>query len=423
VEVARVDSRVAHKLAATVAAAVVFVLAVPASAGAESAAYLLIKTNATPAGALVPFDINSPTGADLGAATAITGTGGERILGIDYRPTNGVLYGMSEASKLYAIDPATGAATLIALPGAVKLDPFTGVFQGIGFDFNPVADILRVVEDDGGVNGQDDNFSVDLFTGNFTQEGDIGGPMTDLDVSGLGYTNAVPGATQTTLYGIETNNPTGGGIDRLVVIDPPATGAVTQIDSNSNGLGLVIASQEMGFDITSSPQRGFATLQVGTDYSLYRIELRTTDEGNGTGDATLVGVLGSPGAQMALAGFAVRGFAIKTTPPPAPPSPPAPTPTPTPPPPQVDTTAPNTRISGGPKRRTRARSARFRFRSSEAGSTFQCKLDKKRFRRCRSPKRYRRLRPGKHTFRVRAIDAAGNVDRTPAVRRWRIVRG
>ena len=88
-----------------------------------------------------------------------------------------------------------------------------------------------------------------------------------------------------------------------------------------------------------------------------------------------------------------------------------------------DVTPPNTRITSGPARRARARRASFRFRSTERGSTFQCRLDGLAWRRCRSPKTYRRMAPGRHTFRVRARDAAGNVDPTPAVRRWQTARG
>ena len=87
-----------------------------------------------------------------------------------------------------------------------------------------------------------------------------------------------------------------------------------------------------------------------------------------------------------------------------------------------DKAAPQTTILKGPKARTRKRTVKFRFASSEAGSTFQCKLDKRKFKPCRSPRKYRRLEPGKHVFQVRAIDAAGNADKTPARRKFRVLR-
>jgi len=76
----------------------------------------------------------------------------------------------------------------------------------------------------------------------------------------------------------------------------------------------------------------------------------------------------------------------------------------------VDTRVPNTKITGGPKAVTTKRSARFKFKSSEPGSSFKCKLDRRRFKPCKSPKTYRHLKRGKHAFKVRAIDRAGNVD-------------
>lgn len=86
-----------------------------------------------------------------------------------------------------------------------------------------------------------------------------------------------------------------------------------------------------------------------------------------------------------------------------------------------DKKAPETTIVKGPKARSHKRTAKFKFVSSEAGSTFQCKLDKKPFKPCRSPKKYKRLKPGKHVFQVRAVDAAGNKDKTPAKRRFTVL--
>ncbi len=88
----------------------------------------------------------------------------------------------------------------------------------------------------------------------------------------------------------------------------------------------------------------------------------------------------------------------------------------------ADKTPPNTKLTSGPSGRTTSRRAAFKFRSTEAGSHFQCKLDRKAWRSCRSPASYKKLKLGPHTFRVRAIDRAGNIDPTPARRSWRIRR-
>ena len=62
----------------------------------------------------------------------------------------------------------------------------------------------------------------------------------------------------------------------------------------------------------------------------------------------------------------------------------------------------------------------FRFRASEAGATFRCKLDRAKFSPCHSPKAYR-VRPGKHTFAVAAV-GTGGVDPTPARFRFSVRR-
>jgi len=82
--------------------------------------------------------------------------------------------------------------------------------------------------------------------------------------------------------------------------------------------------------------------------------------------------------------------------------------------------APNGRIRKHPRKRSRKRRARFTFTSNQPGSHFECKLDRRRFRPCKSPF-VRRLTPGRHTFRLRAINGAGVPDPTPAVFRWRIL--
>ncbi|MEA2389296.1 MAG: hypothetical protein QOG41_2069, partial [Thermoleophilaceae bacterium] len=51
---------------------------------------------------------------------------------------------------------------------------------------------------------------------------------------------------------------------------------------------------------------------------------------------------------------------------------------------------------------------------------FKCKIDKKPFKDCSSPKTYKHLKVGKHKIRVKARDAAGHVDHTPAVKSFRI---
>ncbi|MDP9454528.1 MAG: hypothetical protein CYG60_12525 [Actinobacteria bacterium] len=87
--------------------------------------------------------------------------------------------------------------------------------------------------------------------------------------------------------------------------------------------------------------------------------------------------------------------------------------------PPPDTTAPDTGISSGPSGTVRSASASFSFTASEAGK-FRCSLDGAAFSDCASPKSYSSLTSRSHTFRVAAVDEAGNVDETPATRTWTV---
>lgn len=87
------------------------------------------------------------------------------------------------------------------------------------------------------------------------------------------------------------------------------------------------------------------------------------------------------------------------------------------PPPARDTSPPDTTIS----KRVQKRQPPIwilSFDSTEPGSTFECRLDKRRFAKCGSSKTFRRAKPGRHTLKVRAIDSSGNVDPSPAVARF-----
>ncbi len=88
-----------------------------------------------------------------------------------------------------------------------------------------------------------------------------------------------------------------------------------------------------------------------------------------------------------------------------------------------DSTAPRARVTYGPAFKTRNRRPVFRFadRTEDSTARFLCKLDRRRFFRCSSPKRFRRLGRRRHTLWVKAVDAAGNRQAGATTRRFRIV--
>jgi hypothetical protein len=89
----------------------------------------------------------------------------------------------------------------------------------------------------------------------------------------------------------------------------------------------------------------------------------------------------------------------------------------------VDTVAPDTTVGAGPSGTVNVATQQFAFSSSEANSTFECKLEGPAadglFAPCLSPANYS-LADGDYTFSVRATDAAGNVDQTPATRSFTV---
>src|SRR6185312_3333763 len=86
----------------------------------------------------------------------------------------------------------------------------------------------------------------------------------------------------------------------------------------------------------------------------------------------------------------------------------------------VDTAAPNTTIDSSPNLISSSAAATFTFSSTEGSSTFQCEIDGGGFSSCSTPKSYSGLSEGSHTFKVRATDAAGNTDASPAQYTWTV---
>lgn len=96
-----------------------------------------------------------------------------------------------------------------------------------------------------------------------------------------------------------------------------------------------------------------------------------------------------------------------------------------PPPPlsQQTLVAPHTRITFAPGSKTRRRNPVFRFvdATGQAGTTFRCKVDRHRWRRCRSPLRLKKLGRGRHLLRIRAVNGEGKREHRPARRRFKVV--
>jgi hypothetical protein len=159
---------------------------------------------------------------------------------------------------------------------------------------------------------------------------------------------------------------------------------------------------------TGSSLEGLSEVLAGTGSS--------TEYTATAGTAYRIAVYGTPDAETEEPSMASFGFNISASLPPLPPGPSPGSGGGGPPP---DVVAPQTTLV---KSRLQAatRSVMFWFSSSEVAGGFLCRLDGKPFKPCTSPKSYRHLKPGRHTFRVKALDAAGNVDASPVVAHFRL---
>jgi hypothetical protein len=91
-----------------------------------------------------------------------------------------------------------------------------------------------------------------------------------------------------------------------------------------------------------------------------------------------------------------------------------------PPPPPADTAPPDTTLSATPAALSSAATASFSFTATEAGSTFESRLDGAAYAAATSPQNLTALAEGNHTFDVRAKDTAGNTDASPATYTWTV---
>lgn len=202
------------------------------------------------------------------AAAPVRVTGAEgRLLGIDQRPADGKLYGVTDAGQIVTIDPATGKAMQVS-----RLN--TGFESGgrAVVDFNPAADRLRLM----GMSGV--NLRVNVGTGEATRDGQLkyqaGSPWAETmpRVVAGAYTNSMQGATATQLFTIDT-------LSRSLNLQAPPNDGVQQPK------GEVAANLPTGvaFDILADGNQAF--LMAGG--TLHMVSLET---GKATPAGTVAGL-------------------------------------------------------------------------------------------------------------------------------------
>jgi hypothetical protein len=252
---------------------------------------------------LIRFSSNAPAATSSVTITGIAGT--DRLVGIDYRPQTGQLYGLglddaTHRGSLYLLDPQSGAASLVGTAGQIAFLDAAGnaadlppAASGYGFDFNPTVDRIRVTTATGA------NFRVNPNTGapvdgnlnnaaappaGTNMDGAINGlPAGSTGVAGAAYTNSFG---QPLMGGVTTQYVIDAGSDRLYVQNPPNSGAVTFGIAITQGGVPLDFSDASGFDIPSQVRAfasgtpvdsgsAFAALTVGGTQRLYSIDLVT----------------------------------------------------------------------------------------------------------------------------------------------------
>lgn len=190
----------------------------------------------------------------------------ETLVGIDVRPLDGKLYGVGSSGRLYTVG-ADGKATEVAALSAAAQGGFSTLPSStFGFDFNPAADALRVVDQ------ADDNFrvlpSARTVAGNPLVAGAtfVDGALNPAgaNIVAAAYTNSFAGSTTTTLYvlggSVSTLSRQGG----LAGTPSPNTGALTTVGAlgvdSALDIGFDIAGGHNGLALAAIDQAGSATL-------------------------------------------------------------------------------------------------------------------------------------------------------------------
>jgi hypothetical protein len=186
-------------------------------------------------------------------SVALTGlAASESIVGLDFRPANGALYAISNQSRLFSVNTASGALTVV---GSTLVPGLSGT--AFGFDFNPTVDRIRLVSNA----GQNLRLHPDLGTV-VAVDGNLN-PGTPF-ITGAAYTNNIAGATTTALFVIDSQT------DMLFRQDPPNNGTLVAIGN----LGVNVDA-DSGFDIGGNSATAFALLKVNSVTSVYSINMAT----------------------------------------------------------------------------------------------------------------------------------------------------
>lgn len=214
---------------------------------------------------LVMFDTSAP---------AITGSlevqGIDSLAGIDFRPADGKVYGVTGDGHLVQIDLGTGKATRIS-----TLDAPLPAGARVVVDFNPAADKLRVMSGT-------TNLRVDPASGKVTKDGELAFLPEDMhkgenpNIVAGAYINSYGKPEKTALFNIDAT------IDGLIQQTKPNDGTLAAIGK------LKIDATSYAFDVATAAD-GTNTAYLVGDNMLYTVDLKT-GQASGVGE-----IAGLPG--------------------------------------------------------------------------------------------------------------------------------
>ncbi len=194
-------------------------------------------------------------------------SGAANLIGIDVRPADGMLYGVTADGAVVTIDPTSGKAMEKS-----KLKTMLPKGVAATVDFNPVADRLRIIGSDGA------NLRANVDDGSVTTDGALKFAETDMhkgekpNVIAGAYINSMKGAKETALYDID------GTIGGLLKQTPPNDGILNAVGK----LGVTV-SGPVAFDIVSDGMSNNTAWLVAGGM-LHKVDLAT-------GKATMTGKL------------------------------------------------------------------------------------------------------------------------------------
>lgn len=202
---------------------------------------------------LVMFDTE-----DLEVSGSMAVSGVDSLAGIDVRPADSMLYGVTLNGDVVTIDTASGAASVKS-----TLSEKLASYEGAIVDFNPMADRLRLMGADG------TNHRVNVDDGIVTVDGTLAYEDSDMHageapaIVAAAYTNSIGKPEATAMYDIDAT------IMALIQQVSPNDGTLAAIGK----LGIDAASS-YAFDILAS-QDMTNTAYLVADNVLYTVDLET----------------------------------------------------------------------------------------------------------------------------------------------------